>query len=113
MIFIYTDEKVAVKNKLGFVGVNPWQPPSPPSVEGGGFLRKQKVGGREIKPHKTATFSLPQYRFARQLPRQREAGAVAKASSLQTQICFFTAPINFIPFQTRLYTDGNRFPFAR
>ena len=62
----------AVKNKLGFVEANPWQQPLPPSDEGGGFLRKQKVGGREIKPHKTATFSLPQSRFARQLPRQRE-----------------------------------------
>ena len=45
---------------------------SPPSDEGGGFLRKQKDGGREIRPHKTATFSLPQSRFARQLPRQRK-----------------------------------------
>ena len=35
-------------------------------------MRKQKDGGREIKPHKTATFSLPQSRFARQLPCQRE-----------------------------------------
>ena len=35
-------------------------------------MRKQKDGGREMKPHKNATFSLPQSRFARQLPRQRE-----------------------------------------
>ena len=45
---------------------------SPPSDEGGGFCEAKDEGREGVKLQENATFSLPQSRYARQLPRQRE-----------------------------------------